>query len=437
MPFTLTMPKLSPTMEQGTIVKWHKKVGEQVKEGDVLFEVATDKATVEYNAIDEGFLRKILVQENEDAELNQPVAIFTESQEESIEGYEPEGKITASEEVSEKAADHGENEQKDKTEQPQPTIRSGKEFTRPTFAPEPPLENYEFPWHQYPQDRALASPLARKMAAERNIDLTSIKGSGPGGRVMSRDLDLATPKNSVTFAAQEIPEIIPGSYDEEIISPMRKAIGERLQASKSSIPHFYVQQEVCVDALIAVRQQLKEFALKLTLNDFITRATALSLREHPEINSGFNSQENKIIRFKTIDIAVAVSIEKGLITPIIRHADYKNLGELSVEIKQLASLASQGKLQPQQYRGGSFTISNLGMYGILDFQAVINPPQAAILAVGGIHDKLHLVHGMATPYKAMIFSLSSDHRVVDGADAAQFLKTLKKYLENPAVLLIQ
>ncbi|GAB4191463.1 MAG: pyruvate dehydrogenase complex dihydrolipoamide acetyltransferase [Simkaniaceae bacterium] len=435
MPFTLTMPKLSPTMEGGTIVKWHKQEGDQVNEGDVLFEVATDKATVEYNAIDKGFLRKILVQEGEEALLNQPVAIFTETKEESIEGYEPEGEAAAAEEVKEMTQEEGEEKPKEKKKKAEPeAVKKG--LSAPGFTPEPPLEEYEFEWREKPSERILASPLAKQLASERNIDLSAIKGSGPGGRVMSRDLDLSIPKAAVSFGPQKLPDIPPGTYEEEPLGPMRKAIGERLQASKTFIPHFYVQQEVDADPLMAVRNQLKAFDLKVTFNDFVIRAAALALREHPEINSGFNSEKNQIIRFKTIDISIAVSIEAGLITPIIRHADYKNVGELSGEVKYLAGLAKKGKLAPEQYRGGSFTISNLGMFGIRDFQAVINPPQAAILAVGGIQDRLVLKNGQAAPGKILQLSLSSDHRVIDGADAAQFLNTVKKYLENPAVLLV-
>ncbi|MCP5491707.1 MAG: pyruvate dehydrogenase complex dihydrolipoamide acetyltransferase [Chlamydiales bacterium] len=433
MPSTLTMPKLSPTMEEGTIVKWHKKEGDAVKAGDVLFEVATDKATVEHSALDDGILRKILINENAEAKVNQPVAIFTESADESIEGYQPEGIHSEPKEAApEKSAE----------EKPAaaPAPKSGG-VVEPGFAPEPPLEDYTFEFSTSPQAKAFASPLAKKLAKEKGLDLTGVKGSGPGGRVMERDLNLAQ-GGRATFGSTKAPTLAPGTYEEEKLTPMRKAIGARLQASKTFIPHFYIQQEVDARAMVTIRKQLKAMDVHVTFNDFVLRACALALREHPVINSGFNSVDQSIIRFKTIDISVAVTIDEGLITPVIHHADYKNMGQLSAEVKLLASLAKQGKLKPEQYKGGSFTISNLGMTGITNFTAVINPPQAAILAIGGIVDKPIVVpvenldESQVVPGKVMELCLSCDHRVIDGMDGAKFIKTVQQYLENPAVLLI-
>ncbi|MCB1106635.1 MAG: pyruvate dehydrogenase complex dihydrolipoamide acetyltransferase [Chlamydiia bacterium] len=428
MPFTLTMPKLSPTMEGGTIVKWHKKEGDQVKEGDLLFEVATDKATVEHNALDGGFLRKVLIPEGEEALVNQAVAIFTETQEESIEGYKPEGI-----KEEEKAPSPQEGEKAPSSESPK---KEGRQMAQVSFPIEPPLENYTFEFDTGMGERLAASPLAKKLAKEKGVDLTSVKGSGPDGRVMSRDLDLAQPNTPATFGRKGAPSERPGSYSEEAMSPMRKAIGAKLQASKTFIPHFYIQQDIDVEAMITLREQLKAGGIKVTFNDFIMRATALALKEHPVINSGFDAEGSKIVRFKTIDIAVAVSIDEGLITPIVRHVDYKNLGQISAEVKHLATLAKEGKLEPHQYRGGSFTLSNLGMFGIHDFQAIINPPQVSILSVGGMRDTPVVKEGKVVPGKRMMLSLSSDHRVVDGADGARFIVTLQKYLENPTILLI-
>ncbi len=428
MPFTLTMPKLSPTMEEGMIVKWHKKEGEAVNEGDVLFEVATDKATVEHSALDDGHLRKILVNENQSAKVNQAVAIFTETADENIEGYAPDG--IKKEEAPKAEVEGAVAEEK-------PAAKPAAVMAQAAFTPEEPLHDYTFEFPISPlEDRLLASPLARKLAKEHGIDLTSVKGSGPAGRIMSRDLSMAQGKTTVVFGKRELPQYPPGSYEEEPLTPMRKAIGEKLQASKSFIPHFYVQQDVTMDALIETREQLKRFDVKVTFNDFIVRACALALKQHPTINSGYNSANNTIIRFKTIDIAIAVSIPDGLITPIVRHADYKNLGQISVEVKKLALEAKDGKLSPEQYRGGSFSISNLGMYGIHDFRAVINPPQASILAIGGIRECPVVKNGQVVPGKKMMLSLSSDHRVIDGADAAQFIKTVQALLENPSTLLL-
>ena len=421
------MPKLSPTMEEGTLVKWMKKEGDKVSEGDVLFEVATDKATVEYNALDDGFLRKILVQEGQNAKVNQAVAIISQTLDESIEEFE---------------ANEQEPEPKEKVNEPKESKEEVKQTSSPAmqqvgFAPAPPLEDQEFNW---PRDeissKILASPLAKKLAKEKGIDLASIKGTGPNNRVMSRDLDLGQPDAPVTFGRRTPPTSKPGSYEEEDLSQMQKVIGERLQASKTFIPHFYVTQTICADSMIDLRNQLKASGVKITFNDFVMRACSIALKEHPAINSGFDSTQNKIIRFKTVDISIAVSLDEGLITPIIRHADYKNIGELSSEVKSLAGRAKEGTLKPYEYQGGSFTVSNLGMFGIDHFCAVINPPQASILAVGGIIQKPIVKDGKIVIGNEMTMTLSSDHRVVNGSDAAKFLKMLKNLLENPAVLLV-
>lgn len=433
MPFTITMPKLSPTMEEGTLTKWHKKEGDHVKAGDVLFEVATDKANVEHAALDEGWIKKILLKEGETAKVNQAIAICTEEEKESIEGYVPEG-ITPS--PIEKPSLPIEAKQPESAPPPL-TISAGEVRAQPSFVPEPPLEHYSF---EAPAERLgkhiFVSPLARKLAKERGIDLSTIKGTGPHGRITSRDLELGQPQATVTFGRREVPMLAPGSFEEEPLSPMRKAIARRLQDSKSFIPHFYIRQEVASDALVHLRDQLRAGGLKLSFNDFIVRACALALREHPVVNSGFNSVTSNIIRFKTIDIAIAVSLPLGLITPIVRHADYKNLGQISVETKQLAERARKGALQREEYMGGSFTISNLGMQGVSDFVAVINPPQAAILAVSAIEEKAVVREGKIVAGKTMMITLSADHRVVDGMDAAKFIKSVQKFLENPALLLV-
>lgn len=431
MPFTLTMPKLSPTMEEGTIVKWRKKEGEFAKVGDTLIEVATDKATVEHSALDEGWLRKILIKEGEVAAVNQPIAIFTEKKEESIEGYQPEGEIPKL--VKPEPAIIKEEAPKETL----PTPKAAGALQLPAFVPEPPLAKYSFSGPQGEiVGRIPASPLAKKIAKERGIDLTTVKGSGPHGRIMSRDLDLAQPATVVTFGRRETPTIPPGTFEEIPLSSMRKIIAQRLQESKTFIPHFYCTQEILADKMVSLRLELSTAGLKVSFNDFIMRAAALALREHPNVNSGFNSVNNSLIRFKTIDIAVAVSIDAGLITPIVRHADYKNLGQISQEVKLLATRAREGKLSREEYVGGSFTVSNLGMFGISEFVAIINPLQAAILAIGGIEDKAVVKDGQIIPGKTMKLTLSADHRVLDGADGAKFLKTLQKYLENPSLLLL-
>lgn len=428
MPFTLTMPKLSPTMEEGTIAKWRKKEGDFVKAGEVILEIATDKATVEHAALDAGYLRKIIIKEGESAIVNQPIGIFTEKKDESIEGYKPEG--AAPKAATPAAAKPAETAA--------PAAVAAAPVTgglaQPAFVPEPPLKNYEFPAAQ--SGYIAASPLAKKLAKEKGIDLATVKGSGPGHRIVSSDLDLGQPDLPVTFGRQERPDVVPGTFEEEKLSPMRKVIAQRLQAAKTFIPHFYVTMEVRAEKLLDTREQLKHLGHRTSVNDFVVRASALALRQHPEVNSGFNSVNQTLIRFKTIDISIAVALPDGLITPIVRHADFKNLGEISAEIKHLAQKAKDHKLMHEDYTGGSFTISNLGMYGVSDFVGIINPPQGALLAVGAIEDRAVVEDHQVVPGKVLRLTLSGDHRVIDGAVGAQFLLTVKKFLENPASLLM-
>ncbi len=431
MPFTLTMPKLSPTMEEGTIVKWKKKVGDFIKADDVVFEVATDKATVEHTALDDGFLRVILIPEGKEARVNQAIAVLTATKDEDVSSYKPEGLIMIEKPALVAAVKQEAGEER------QSTVSSAPAPSQPSFVPEAPLKEFEFPFPIGPEGTHVkASPYAKKLAQEKGIDLSTVKGSGPHQRILARDIPLGQTGGIVAFGSREMPTLPPGSYEEESLSPMRKVIAQRLQQSKSWIPHFYVSQEMNAEGMITVREQLKAGGIKITFNDLVIRATALALKEHPEVNSGFNSVSGSIIRFKTIDISVAVSVEAGLITPIIRHADYKNLGQISVEVRALAEKAKTNKLQREEYVGGSFTISNLGMFGISEFNGIINPPQAGILCVGGIEDKAVVREGQVVPGKVITFTLSADHRVIDGADGARFMKTLQRFIENPSLLLL-
>ena len=423
MPFTFNMPKLSPTMEEGAIAKWLKKEGEFVEAGEVLLEITTDKATVEHSALDEGWLRKILVDDGKLIKVNEPVAIFSESKDESVEGFMPK--------KEEKVEQQGVKV----VEQESVVEQKAALFAAPSHVPEAPLKGYDHPApSEAPGERILASPLAKQLAKKMGLDLSTVKGSGPGGRITSRDLEKAQPEGMVTFGRREAPLLDPGTFKEVPLSAMRKVIAKRLQESKSFIPHFYVKQTINAEHLINLREQLKNLDLKVTFNDMIVRATALALREHPKLNRGFNSVNQTIIEYATVDISIAVSVEDGLITPIVRHADFKNLGQISTEVKALAKKALAGKLHPHEYKGGSFCISNLGMYGITEFTAVINPPQAAILAIGGIEQMPVVKNGKVVAGQTLNLTLSSDHRVVDGADAAEFLRTLKHLLENPVGL---
>lgn len=392
MPFTVTMPKLSPTMETGVIAKWHKKVGDKVNAQEVLLEVSTDKATVEHSALDEGYLRKILVEEGKDASINQPIAIFTETADENIEGYQPEGESA-------------------------PTTQSQKSA---------PVKQEVKIALQAKEERVIASPLAKKIAAEKGVDLHQIQGSGPRGRIVAKDLEQKT----------SAPLESSGTFEEIPLTPIRKVISQRLQEAKSTIPHFYVTQAIDADALINFREQLSNLEIKISFNDCIIKAVSLALRDHPMINAGFNPKNQSIIRYKTIDISVAVSVESGLITPIVTHADRKNLKEISSEVRALAKKAKEGKLAPHEFQGGSFTVSNMGMFGVTEFKAIINPPQAAILAIAGIQDMPMVKNGAVVAGKGMTITLSVDHRVIDGVAAAEFIKTVQRYLENPVALSI-
>jgi pyruvate dehydrogenase E2 component (dihydrolipoamide acetyltransferase) len=425
MPFFVNMPKLSPTMESGTIASWTKKEGDFVEEGEVLLEINTDKATVEHRALDEGYLRKILVQEGEEASVNAPLAIFTAEEKESIEGFEPSKPQTPT---------PTQKEEKPEAATPQPVATAAPSMAMPLHIPPPPLENYSFP--QKPVGRPLASPLAKKLAKEKGLDLGSVAGTGPGGRITSHDLDKALPLGKVTFGQTNQPTEAPGSYEEVKLSPIRKVVAKRLQESKSFIPHFYLKQTVNAQPLIEVREQLKEHNIKVTFNDLLIKACALTLRDHPRVNAGFHSQNQTVIHYKTVDISVAVSLEDGLITPIVRYADYKNVADISMEVKDLIKKAREGHIEEHEYKGGSFCISNLGMFGLSEFTAVINPPQAAILAVGGIEEAAVVKNGQIVAGKQMHLTLSCDHRVVDGADGARFLKDLQHLVENPVALLL-
>jgi len=414
-------------MEQGTIVKWHKKVGDKIEPEDLLVEIATDKATVEYNALDEGFLRKILVSENQTAIINQPIAISTPDRDESIEEYKPIQEV-------EKEKNVPEPDQPTQKLAPNSGISSKSE---PAFIPELPLHEYDFSYARNGSHlRIMASPLAKKLAEQKGLDLSSVKGSGPRGRVVSRDLEKAEVNHGISFTKRDPPPIMPGTYEEIPLTPIQKIVGERLQGSKSFIPHFYIQQDIDAEACHVLREQLKQYGMKISFTDFVIRSVALALREHPSINSGFNSVTQSIVLFKTVDLSIAVSIQGGLITPIIRNADYKDLREIASEVKYLAMRAKGGHLKVEEYKGGSFTISNLGMFGISAFSAIINPPQAAILAVGAVEECARFKDGLCLPGKKMTITLSVDHRVINGDEAARFIKTVQKNLENPAILLV-
>jgi pyruvate dehydrogenase E2 component (dihydrolipoamide acetyltransferase) len=453
MSFFIRMPKLSPTMETGIIAKWHLREQQVVKPGEALLEVATDKATIEHPCLDGGFLRKIFVLEGQEAKVNQAIALVTATLEEDLSAFINEyEKESAALNVSMPSPsildnvilDVHPNEAIDHSRQKNlsPNMTS---FSYPSFKAAGPIPEEKSCDYRArgtlndPSSKLKVSPYARKLSLDRKIDLESIRGTGPNGRIIAQDLEGAavmTQWQQLFKCEEALQEAKAGSYELEAMSPMRKAVATRLFEAKTSIPHFYVTSELDASPLAQLQLQLKTQGLKLSINDLIIRAVALALKKHPQLNSGFDSSEQKIIRFKTIDIAVAVALDEGLITPILFQADCMKVQQISTKVKQLVKACQNGTLKPYEYRGGSFTISNLGMFGVNSFQAILNPPQSAILAVGGMIEKPVVRKGALEVGLTMTLTLSCDHRVIDGADAAKFLVTLKQLIEAPAILLI-
>ena len=428
MPAYLTMPKLSDTMSEGTLVKWLKSEGDSVGVDEEVAEVETDKATMAMPCFDEGILHKIYVKEGETVALGATLALILE------EGEEPpadadtppappasEESDSADEEKKEEAAPAGEAP---KEAAPQPaaaTIGGG--------SPAPTNSS---------GGRVKASPLARKMAEEQGIDLARVRGSGPGGRIVREDLEYAA-----TGGGGSNLGLLPveGGLKDEVtpLSGMRRVIAQRLLESKTTIPHFYLNIEVDTEPLMDLRAQVNEASLandgpKYTVNDFIMRATVLATEAVPEVNASFTG--DAIQQFGEVHLSIAVAIDEGLVTPVIRSAQTKSIKELAAEIKDLAVRARDKKLAPDEMQGGTITISNLGAYGIGHFDAIINPPQAAILSIGTI-TKQPVVNSdnQIVPGQRMWIGMSCDHRVVDGAIGATFLGHLKKYIESPFLLI--
>tara|TARA_B100001559_G_scaffold19412_1_gene16068 strand:+ start:868 stop:2136 length:1269 start_codon:yes stop_codon:yes gene_type:complete len=421
------MPALSPTMEEGTLAKWLVKEGDKIQSGDLIAEIETDKATMEFEAVDEGIIGKLLVTEgSEGVKVNSPIAIILDDGEDL--------------EVQEK---------KDITSQVKP-----KEQTVISAAPletKNPLTGVA----QTSSLRIFATPLARRLAKENGVDLGSINGSGPHGRIVKNDVlninafspianqeTLADPvlrTNTVQASGSSVENLYADREFKEIpLNSMRKTVATRLTEAKQNIPHFYLRKEIKIDELLQVRSRLNahlaERNNKLSINDFIIKSCALALQSVPMANAVW--AEDKILQLKPSDIAVAVSVEDGLFTPIIRDADEKSLSNLSKEMKELAEKARSKKLMPSEYQGGSFSISNLGMFGVDDFDAVINPPHGAILAVGrGLKKPIVNDDDTISVANVMSLTLSVDHRVIDGALGADLLQSIAKYLEDPVLML--
>jgi len=418
----VTMPALSPTMTEGKLSKWLVQEGDDVRSGDVIAEIETDKAVMEVEALDDGKITTILIAEGtEGVAVGTTIAEILGDGEDSAlssSGAKEAAPASSPPQVPDKP-----KEQANEVPVAAPVAPSAKPFTVAST----PIQ---------PGDRIFASPLARRIAEDRGIDLASLKGSGPRGRIIK--VDLENVGSTVTASTPQAVMSMQTGDDSSVIehTQMRKVIADRLQQSMQDSPHFYVNMDIDIGQMLTARKALNDHApegVKISVNDMIIKAAATALMRVPEVNASWEGTQTR--RFHHADISVAVAIEGGLITPIIRHADEKGLEAISSEVAALAKKAHDGKLAPEEYTGGSFTISNLGMFGVTSFTAVINPPQAAILAIGAGEERAVVRNGQLAVATMMTATLSSDHRVIDGATAARFMKVFKDIVENPVLAL--
>ncbi|AFL84830.1 pyruvate dehydrogenase complex dihydrolipoamide acetyltransferase, long form [Belliella baltica DSM 15883] len=422
----ITMPKMSDTMTEGVIASWLKKVGDEIKAGDIIAEVETDKATMELESYDDGILLHIGVEAGEAVEIDGVIAVIGEKgadYETLIKAHQSKGGSTeeAQSEVKkeEKAPEKAEEK---KEEKPAPKESSSASSTTDG-------------------GRVKASPLAKKLASDKGVDISLVKGSGEGGRIVKRDIESFDPASVKAPAAKasegstSVPALGQESFKEEKVSQMRKVIAKRLAESKFNAPHFYLTMEINMDKAIEARKSMNEIApVKISFNDMVIKAAAAALRQHPKVNSSWLGDK---IRYNDhIHIGMAVAVEEGLLVPVIRFADNKSLSQISNEAKSLGGKAKNKELQPKDWEGNTFTISNLGMFGIDEFTAIINPPDACIMAVGGIKETVIVKDGQMVIGNLMKVTLSCDHRVVDGAVGSAFLQTFKNLLEDPVRILI-
>ncbi|HUF88121.1 MAG TPA: pyruvate dehydrogenase complex dihydrolipoamide acetyltransferase [Thermohalobaculum sp.] len=479
MPINILMPALSPTMEEGKLAKWLKAEGDKIAPGDIIAEIETDKATMEYEAVEEGTLGRIVVPEGTDGvKVNDVIAILLEEGEDAADMEKAETTAPAKEKEAPKANGEDKAEEKKAKDQgageageagetaPREAEAKGEEAKGETKREEAkgdaksePAEA-KTPAPPAPKtaegERIFASPLARRLAKEKGLDLTRIKGSGPHGRIVKADIEKA-PKEAAAKAEAEAPRPAaaaaapagPGAetvkkmyegraFEEMALDGMRRTVAARLTEAKQTIPHFYLRRDIALDELLALRSQMnakgEARGIKLSVNDYVIKACALALQQVPDCNAVWAG--DRILKFEASDVAVAVAIEGGLFTPVIRDAEVKSLSAISAEMKDLAGRARERKLKPQEYLGGSFAVSNLGMYGIESFDAVINPPHGSILAVGAGVQKPVVRDGAVAVATVMTVTLSVDHRVIDGALGAQFLEAVKGYLEDPLSMLM-
>ncbi len=423
----IRMPKMSDTMEEGVIASWLKKVGDEIKSGDILAEVETDKATMELESYDDGTLLHIGIKDGESVPVNGIIAIIGEKDEDISEILNEASSDSSNKEEEKEPLVEENIDKKDEAVKDEEINKGISDSVKE-------VENTE---NISSNGRTKASPLAKKIALEKGIDLKNVQGSGEGGRIIKKDLE-SIPSEDAKIPSQKIdlPKIIAEeSYDEIAVSQMRKTISKRLSESKFTAPHFYLTMEINMDNCIEGRKRINETSqVKISFNDIILKACASALRKHPMVNSSLI--ENKIRKNHHIHIGVAVAVDEGLLVPVIRFADNKTLTHISLEVKDLAEKAKEKKLQPSDWEGNTFTISNLGMFGIEEFTAIINPNDSCILAIGGIKNTPVVKNGEIVPGNIMKVTMSCDHRLVDGATGAKFLKTLKELLEDPIKILV-
>jgi pyruvate dehydrogenase E2 component (dihydrolipoamide acetyltransferase) len=411
----IRMPKMSDTMTEGVIVAWHKKVGDDVKSGDILAEVETDKATMELENYVKGTLLHIGIEAGQSVPVDAVIAVVGQKGEDisALLSEKPKAEAPKEESVQPKAEEKPASTDKPQTiSQPQQTTVSAASN----------------------DSRLKASPLAKKMAEDKGVDISKVSGSGDNGRIVKRDVENYTP--SASKPTMTIPSVVgQESFDEVAVSQMRKAIARRLSESKNGAPHFYLTMAINMDKVIEARKAMNDISpVKISVNDIIIKAVASTLRLHPKVNSSWLG--DKIRLNHHIHVGVAVAIEDGLIVPVVKFADNKGISHISAEVKDLAERAKGKKLQPNEFEGSTFTISNLGMFGIEQFTAIINPPESCILAVGAAKETVIVENGQMKVANIMKVTLSCDHRSVDGAVGSAFLQTLKDMLENPVRLLV-
>lgn len=448
MAIPVEMPKMSDTMEEGVVVSWTANEGDSVSAGDVIAEVETDKATMDLEVYDDGVLLKRVVSEGEAVPIGGLIAVLGEEGEDIsdlLAGYGNGGASNGDASGDEGVADAEEADAADAADSDESGTEAGRE--------EP--EDRAVKASASEDGRVKSSPLARRIAAENDIELSSIEGSGPEGRIIKRDVEAALESSAQEQekpAPEKAPERAPerrapaavpaeGGYESVRISQMRKTIAKRLAESKFTSPHFYLTAEIDMDRAVSFRADLNETAAKndlakVSYNDLVTKACALALRRHPWVNASWMQEEGEIRLHDDVHVAVAVAVDEGLITPVIRHADRKGLARIAAETRELAEKARNKEIQPEEYSGSTFSTSNLGMYGIEEFTAIINPPNVCILAIGAIRDEPVVKNGAVVPGKRMKVTLSCDHRVVDGVTGSEFLTTVRGYLEDPLTMLL-